>query len=119
MPCHFLETVGKFERRANSENIGSNPRESGFTENEKQEMNSKLDQILEQLAKVHVADEVIWTDMKEDFEELRSLYGLNKRNWRQLFIGKLTEWTVGGVVSETVSKQIVEFINPVAKNLLG
>lgn len=116
--AYYQHTIKKFENGSSQIN-GSDKQGSDFSESDKQEMNRKLDQILEELAKVHAANEAIWTDMKADFEELRNLYGLNKKTWRQLLIGKIAEWTAGGVVSETISKGIVDFIKPFTGQLLG
>ncbi len=91
---------------------------SGNLDAEVREMNKTLNSVLEKLEVVLMGNEVIWTDMKADFEELRNLTGLGKKNWRQLMIGKLTEWTAGGIVTETISKKIVEFIKPGVKSLL-
>ena len=91
---------------------------SEFTESDKKQMNSKLDEILEKLEKVSLENETIWTDMKADFEELKNMYYLDKKNWRQLLVGKLTEWSLAGVISETFSKQIVEILTPVKEKLL-
>ena len=96
--------------------------QSGFTEKEKKEMNAKVDQMIEMLKTefetLKTGQEIIWTDMKADLEELKLFYNLSKKNWRQLLIGKFTEMVAAGVVSETISKEIVEFINPIAGNLL-
>jgi|GEM_PF-2249173 len=89
------------------------------TENDKQEMNARLDEILRKLEQQNLKYEAMRSDMKADFEELRNLFHLGKKNWRQLLVGKVTEWIAGGIVSETISKEIVDFIkNPTGK-LLG
>jgi len=86
-------------------------------------MNTKLDHVMEKMMAefetLKLGQEVIWTDMKKELEELKELYHLSKKNWRQLLIGKFTEMIAAGVVNETISKKIVEFINPVMANLLG
>lgn len=38
------------------------------------------------------------------------MYFLDKKNWSQLFMGKLTEMIASGVVSETMSKEIAGLI---------
>lgn len=94
--------------------------DNSFTAEEKIQMNAKLDEILAKLERTSLENEAIWTDMKADFEELRDLFELSKKTWRQLLIGKLTEWVAGGIVSETLSKQIVEeVIKPITQDLLG
>lgn len=100
----------------------SNSTQDVFTEKEKKEMNEKLDQVMEKIMTefetIKMGQEIIWTDLKMELEELKQLYFLNKKNWRQLLTGKFTEMVAGGVVSETVSKKIVELINPVMQRLL-
>ena len=41
---------------------------------------------------------------------MKDYFYLPKKTWVELFIGKLTEMIAAGIVSETMSKQIVETI---------
>lgn len=91
-----------------------------FSENEREEMNGKLDEIIQKLADSGLEHEAIWSDMKADFEELKNLYScLTKKNMIQLVAGKLFDWTVGGIVSETLSKQIIQQMKPDIDKLLS
>jgi hypothetical protein len=90
-----------------------------FTEDEIEMLNAKLDGVLEDLSKLKAGQEVIYTDVLKEIEELKYLYSLGKKNWRQLFKGKFIEMAASGLVSETVSKRIADIINPVINNLIG
>ncbi|HMK25250.1 MAG TPA: hypothetical protein VK483_04405 [Chitinophagaceae bacterium] len=89
-----------------------------FTADETVTLNNRIDQLLKDLESLKVGQEIIWTDMMEEISELKNLYFLSKKNWRQLLTGKLSEMVIGGVISETVSKKIAEYINPVFDKLL-
>jgi predicted transcriptional regulator len=95
---------------------------SVFTDGEIKKMNDKLDRMNELLKKeldvLKNGQEVIYTDVLNELGELRQYYNLPKKNWRQMFSGKLGEMVAGGVVSETLSKKIVELINPAVDKLL-
>lgn len=96
--------------------------QSVFTEGEIKKMNEKLDRMNELLKKeldgLKSGQEVIYIDILNEFEELRQYYNLPKKNWRQMFSGKLGEMVASGIVSETFSKRIVELINPAVERFL-
>lgn len=81
-----------------------------FTSTEKSNLNDVLQQIQLNLKDIRLSSEFSYDDIMKELQELRELYFLNKKNWMQLFIGKLTEMIAGGILSETVSKDVVEFI---------
>jgi|GEM_PF-1278696 len=81
-----------------------------FTFEEMHAADAKLDAILEELQKLKAGQEVIWTDIREDIEELKNLYSLGKKNWRQLLLGKIAEMVASGIVSDTASKAVEEII---------
>jgi hypothetical protein len=89
-----------------------------FTKEEMLSLNNKIDQMFDDLRSLKVGQEIIWTDVIAELAELKNLYSLNKKNWRQLFTGKLTEMVTSGIITETVSKKIVEYINPIVDKLL-
>jgi hypothetical protein len=84
-----------------------------FNQNEKKSTNEVLKKILDDLNEIKVGQEVSYNDLSDGFDELKDLYFLNKKNWMQLFNGKVSEMVAAGVVSETVSKDIVKIL---AKN---
>lgn len=90
-----------------------------FTINEIISMNQRLDEVLKDLQTLKTGQEIIWTDFLKEIDELKELYSLPKKNWKQLFIGKVVEMVTSGVISETVSKSIVEAIQPNIGKLLN
>ncbi|HEY4064129.1 MAG TPA: hypothetical protein VGM30_19620 [Puia sp.] len=93
-----------------------------FTFEEMKTANAGLDamikKILEEFNILKLGQEAIWTDIRNDIEELKSLYSLGKKNWWQLLIGKLTEMTTSGIISETLSKTILDSLKPGISHLL-
>jgi len=89
-----------------------------FTYEEMQSANDKLEIIIEDIQKLKAGQEVIWTDVRKELEELKALYFLGKKNWRQLLLGKLTEMTAAGLVGDTLSKAIEEMLKPIVSTFL-
>jgi hypothetical protein len=89
-----------------------------FSEMDQQRANVFIDEIREEIEKLKTGQEIIWTDVMNELEEMKKMFFLNKKNWRQLLTGKLVEMVASGIISETVSKKIVDLIKPTAKNLL-
>ena len=67
--------------------------------------------IVEDLKLLKLGQEVIYDDLLSELNELKEYYFLEKSSWKQLMLGKLTEMIAGGVISETVSKEIVNLVN--------
>lgn len=88
--------------------LGVHFNQDTFTEEEKEAAESRLDQILKDLNEVKLGQQVIYEDLTKEINELRELYFLGKKKWHQLLIGKSVDIVAGGVVSETISKQIIE-----------
>lgn len=86
-----------------------------FTEAERNEAESKLDKILKDLNEVKLGQQVIF----EELNEMRDLFFLGKKKWYQLFIGKSVDMTASGIVSETISKQMIEEAKRHLPALLG
>lgn len=89
-----------------------------FSDIEKLEYNNKLDQILRDLQEMKQGQEITYNDLLEEIEELKKLYFLGKKNWKQLLAGKTVEMVAGGIVSETVSTQLIKLTGIVTGNLL-
>lgn len=67
-----------------------------------------IDEILEKLNKLELGQQLTYDDFSEEFEEMKSYFYMNKKTWQQMLAGKLLEMVGAGVVSGTVSKNIVE-----------
>ena len=93
--------------------------EDTFTEEEKGSAESKLDKILKDLEEVKLGQQVIYEDLTKEINELRELFFLGKKKWYQLLVGKSVDMVASGVVSEVVSKQIIEEVKKSFPLLLG
>ena len=69
-----------------------------------------LDKILSDLNELKMGQRITYDDLYSELEELKDFYFLGKKNWIQLFAGKMTEMVAGGIISETVSKGILQVI---------
>lgn len=67
-----------------------------------------LETILVEINTLKAGQEVLFNELEEQFKDLEDNNHLRKSTWQQLFFGKLTEMVAGGVLSESVSKKIVE-----------
>lgn len=81
-----------------------------FTTIEKESINETLDKILKEINTLKLGQELIYTDISEEFDDLKTFYYLNKKNWIQLFQGKLVEKLADGVIDSVVSGKIIEII---------
>jgi hypothetical protein len=100
------------------EELGIQINEDTFTYEEKVVKDSQLEIILKQFEEVKLGNEIIYDDIIKEIAELKELYFLGKKNWTQLFAGKIVEMTAGGIISETISKDILSIIKPTLKNLI-
>ncbi len=90
-----------------------------FTSEDKQEADSKLDKILEEIQTLKDGQQIIYDQITKDIEELKELYYLGKKKWHRQFIGTAIEMTTSGIVSETVSKSIIEVVKNNVVNLIS
>lgn len=90
-----------------------------FSRDEKTSLNQTLQKIVEDLNTIKLGQQITYDDVKDEFEELKALYYLNKKTWVQLFTGKLSELVAGGVISETISKDLAEIIKNSYKELIS
>lgn len=99
--------------------LGVKLNEDTFTLEEKESADSKLDKILKDLEELKVGHQIIYDDLQNELSELKELYFLGKKKWHQLFTGKCVEMVSGGIISETVSKQIIKALEPTLTKLIG
>lgn len=90
-----------------------------FTQDERLLLEHKVDGIAKDIEILKLGQEIIWTDMIEQMEDLKTQLSLPKKNWRQILIGKLYEMIVSGIISEAVSKRIVEVFSPVVGEMIS
>jgi hypothetical protein len=87
--------------------IGINNNEV-FTSEERYEHNRKLDDLQQEIEKLRMGQEIIYDDLIKELEELKNLYFLGKKNWYQNLAGKYLGMVASGIVSETVSKKLID-----------
>lgn len=95
--------------------LGVHLNEDTFTEEEKVEAETKLNQLLKDLDEVKLGQQIIF----EELTELRELFFLGKKKWYQLVAGKSIDMVTSGIISETVSKQIIEGVRKAVPHLLN
>ncbi len=98
------------------EELIENLPQTEFNYQEKSAINESLQKIIADLDKIKMGQEITYDDVMIELNELKEFYFLNKKHWSQLLIGRLSEMVAGGVISETISKDIVSTI---AKNYDG
>ena len=81
-----------------------------FNLQERSDINESLQKILEDLNKIKIGQEFTYDDIVQELNELKEFYFLNKKHWSQMLIGRLTEMVASGVISETLSKDIVKTV---------
>lgn len=73
------------------------------TTSKNDDLNKKIDEILDRLTKLNFGQEIIF----EELEEMRSLQGkLSKKSWGQLLKGKLIDLAVGQVINKEMASDI-------------
>lgn len=78
-----------------------------FTPKEESETHEKLNKIIDQLNKLGLGQEIIFNEI----EELKSHFDLGKKNWYQLFKGKLIELVTEKAIDETVIKIVKDYFS--------
>lgn len=90
-----------------------------FIKEEKESLNKTLEIILNDVNLLKLGQQITYDDFKEEFEELKDLYYLNKKNWVHMLVGKLIFMTASGIITGTISKELLEIINSNYENLIG
>lgn len=93
-------------------NLGIQINNDTFTYDEKAEKDSQLEDILKQFNELKAGQQLIYDDILKEIQELKELYFLGKKKWHQLLAGKIVEMTAGGIISETISKDLLSMIKP-------
>lgn len=79
----------------------------GKTQKADTQLNQKLDNVLAELTKLGLGQEVIFNEI----EELRSLqHKLSKKSWAQLLKGKLIDMAVGKVLSKEMASTVYGYL---------
>jgi hypothetical protein len=90
-----------------------------FSEQEVYTANKKLDLIIDLVEKHFTGNTLQWYDVKNEINEMRNHYSLPKKNWCQMLYGKLKEMILSGIISETISKEVVALGKSVIQKLIS
>ena len=91
-----------------------------FDSGESYRVSGKVDELINELKNlkadidaIKAGQQITYDDFIEEFENLKKQTYLDKKTWRQILMGKLFEMTMSGVVSESLSKKIVEIFGDI------
>lgn len=91
-----------------------------FNSSESFEINTRVDEWINELKnfrndieQLKIGQQLIYDDFIEEFENLKKQTYLDKKTWRQILMGKLFEMTISGVISESLSKRIIEIFGDI------
>ena len=98
--------------------LGIQINEDTFSNEEKSSAETKLDKILKDLEELKLGHQIIYDDLMKEMNELKELFFLGKKNWYQLLAGKCVSMVASGIISETVSKGILNSITPIVTKLI-
>lgn len=104
----------KYFLEAEMEKTGASPSRS-FTIDEKKSAEDLLEQIREKLSSMETMNSIIL----DELEEMKTLFFLNKKSWKQLLTGKVVDWIVGGVISKEIGDPLLDQIQKQAPQFLG
>ena len=106
----FYESVIFFINEIRNE-LSKNLSLEEFNESDILRYKTGIDEILSKINTLQLGQQITYDDFIEQFNEMKSYFYLNKKTWNQMLAGKLLEMVAAGVVSETISKQILESFN--------
>jgi hypothetical protein len=70
----------------------------------------QLTLILEKLDVLTTSADFTYSDIWQEFQDLKSMYFLPKKNLSQVLSGKFAEMSAGGIIGEAVSKPVVDWV---------
>jgi arginyl-tRNA synthetase len=98
--------------------LGVNINADHFTWEEKSQYNAQLDNLIETLTASNQLLSEQLEILRTEIEELKNLYVLGKKNWKQILLGKTGEMVASGIVSEAVSKPLLDLAKNTLQNLI-
>lgn len=90
-----------------------------FSRIQKQETSAALDALVADLNSLKAGQQITYDDLMQEFKDLRDFLYLDKDNFTQLILGKITEMAAGGIVTETVSKSLLDVVREHYPTLLN
>lgn len=88
--------------------------EDAFTSEEESKIHAKLNEIIDQLNKQGLGQEIIF----DEIESLKNHFNLGKKTWFQLLKGKLIDLTIEKVLEKTIVTGIYDSITAGYKNVV-
>ncbi len=76
-------------------------------------------EVIQKLKLLSLGQEIVYEDLINELSELKEYLYLNKRNWMQLFSGKLLDMVAGGIIEEVTAKSIVDFVKSEYSTILN
>lgn len=92
------------------ENLEKTLDSNEFSQSDKITINENLEKILYEINLLKLGQEITYDDFKEEFDEMKDHMFLNKKNWTEMFVGKIAQMIASGVISQTISKEIINLI---------
>lgn len=84
--------------------LGFNQKNDQFSTEEKIKFESFLNELMEEIQTLKNGQQIIHEDLMGEIEELKELFFLGKKNWKQLLIGKIQEkgasFLIGKIVTD-------------------
>jgi|WetSurMetagenome_2_1015567.scaffolds.fasta_scaffold00571_17 hypothetical protein len=90
-----------------------------FSNLEVETFNNKIEDIIEDIQTIKDGQQIIYEDLTNELNELKELYFIGKKKWYQIWLGKVVEMTISGIITETVSKKIITTIQEMANYALN
>jgi hypothetical protein len=89
--------------------------DNDFSFDEKIKYESRLEDIKEDLSAILAGQQGMYAKIMEEIDELKNLLFLDKRNWKNLFTGKLIDWVGSGLSGQVVANNILPHIEDLIK----
>lgn len=116
-PINYGHEVIAFFLNQELKRIGVKVNTDTFSNSEQEICNEKIDSIFEEIQTLKDGQQIIYEDLLRELNELKNLYFLGKRQWHQIWLGKVFDMTISGIIGETVSKYIINEIKNISLSL--
>ena len=82
-----------------------------FTDDESSKINHKLDEVLKRLERVELGQQITYDDLIKEISELKELkHVIGKKNWKEVFMGKLADWGINKALDPKVLGSIYKIV---------
>lgn len=77
---------------------------------QRESVTKQLEIILKSLNKIELGQQISYDDLTKEFDEMKEHFYLAKKPWSEMFVGKLSEMVASGIISETISKDLISLV---------